>query len=48
MACDSGNGKRHAEVVRTEFLIGSNPTLHLLEVLHKGVNGVLLDESPVL
>ncbi len=47
MACDSGNGKGHSKVVRAEFLVGSNPTLHLLEVLHEGMDGVLLDQSPV-
>ena len=43
MSSDGGDGECHPKVIRAEFLVGPDPTLHLLEVLHKGVNGVLLD-----
>ena len=47
MTRDSGNRECHAKVICTEFFSSSDPTLHLLKVLHQGMDGVLFDESPV-
>jgi hypothetical protein len=48
MSGDSGDRECHPKIIGAEFFRSSNPTLHLFKVLHQGVDGVLLDESPVL
>ena len=44
MTSNGGNGKGHSEVICIELLCCSNRTLHFFEMLHQGVDSMLLDD----